>query len=60
MSRINEVTKHLGNPIDFLSIKTMSQININKLFSCLNTHILLQSPFLTNLLLNVSYENTLQ
>jgi len=50
ISKINEVPKHLGNPIDFLIIKTMSQIHINNLFPSLNTHILSQSPLNNHLL----------
>jgi len=30
ISKINEVPKHLGNPIDFLIIKTISQIHIKQ------------------------------
>ncbi|CAI6353747.1 unnamed protein product [Macrosiphum euphorbiae] len=44
VSRINQVPKHLGDPINYLIVKTMSNINIKKLFNCLNEHILSQSP----------------
>jgi len=50
LSRINQVPKHLKNPIDILTVKTMSAININKLFTRLNTHILSQSPINNHLL----------
>jgi len=55
ISRINEVPKHLGNPIDFLIIKTMSQINIKNIFPSLNSHILSQSPLNNHLLQIVKF-----
>lgn len=50
ISRIHEIPKLSGNPINYLTIKTMSQININSLFTILNVHILSQSPINNHLL----------
>lgn len=50
ISRIHEIPKLLGNPINYLTIKTMSQINISSLFTVLNVHILSQSPINNHLL----------
>jgi hypothetical protein len=50
ISRIYEVPKLLGNPINNLTIKTMSQININSLFTILNVYILSLSPINNHLL----------
>lgn len=49
-SRIQDLSRHSGNPINYLTIKTMAQLNINNLFISLNVHIASQSPINNHLL----------
>jgi len=49
-SRVQDVSKHLENPVTYFTIKTMAQININNLFPSLSIHIASQSPINNHLL----------